>query len=77
MLLRYQQSLIDHTTVIEDARAAAPVASGPGARAASFTQPLTVDLHDALSLLAAGPASEYPSLVSEVPEIVIRIRASC
>jgi hypothetical protein len=35
------------------------------------------DLHDALGLLAARRASEYPSLVSEVPEVVIRIRASC
>ena len=35
------------------------------------------DLNDALGLLAARRASEYPALVSKVPEIVIRIRASC
>jgi hypothetical protein len=35
------------------------------------------DLHDALGLLAARRASEYPSLVSEVTEIVIRLGALC
>ena len=52
--------------------------SGGSSRSSSVNpRELPGDLHDALGLLAARRASEYPSLVSEVPEIVIRIRAFC
>ena len=34
---------------------------------------MPVDVHDALNLEAAGLASEYLSLIPEVPQIVIRI----
>jgi hypothetical protein len=37
---------------------------------------IPVDFYNALNLVTAGLASEYLSLVPEVPEIVIGIRAS-
>jgi hypothetical protein len=37
---------------------------------------IPVDVYNALNLVTAGLASEYLSLVPEVPEIVIGIRAS-
>ena len=69
------------STSIERTRFGSANANGPGAvgsgGATVNSRELPVDLHDALCLLTARRASEYPSFVSEVPEIVIRIRASC
>ena len=69
------------STSIERTRFGSANANGPGAvgsgGATVNSRELPVDLHDALCLLTARRASEYPSFVSEVPWVVIRMRASC
>ena len=44
--------------------------------APGLSRRIPVDVHDALNLVIAGRASEYLSLVPEVSEIVIGIRAA-